>query len=230
MPQPRRRGRRAPSRDARRVRGRGHPKRPHLRRLDTDALPHARRPASTSCAPAPTPCSTASTASEPDGGLDACALWVEVTVDLRRRPRSDRDRRGLEDPHIRRRIPTAATASIVGWPDADLHTINEEHGYMDVSRLDERPARRRTPASDPEPRVRLRQPARRPARRARRRRRARDPRRGARARPLAARRTGRARPRGIDAVRGVVRVADLADAARARPSRAGAPPSARGRS
>jgi D-serine deaminase-like pyridoxal phosphate-dependent protein len=28
---------------------------------------------------------------------------------------------------------------IVGWPGADLYTINEEHGYVDVSKLEERP-------------------------------------------------------------------------------------------
>ena len=29
--------------------------------------------------------------------------------------------------------------TIVGWPGATLHTLNEEHGYVDVSGLDERP-------------------------------------------------------------------------------------------
>ncbi len=29
--------------------------------------------------------------------------------------------------------------AIVGWPGADLNTLNEEHGYVDVSSLDERP-------------------------------------------------------------------------------------------
>jgi D-serine deaminase-like pyridoxal phosphate-dependent protein len=27
----------------------------------------------------------------------------------------------------------------VGWPGANLHTINEEHGYVDVSGLGDRP-------------------------------------------------------------------------------------------
>jgi D-serine deaminase-like pyridoxal phosphate-dependent protein len=29
--------------------------------------------------------------------------------------------------------------AIVGWPGANLHTLNEEHGYVDVSSFDERP-------------------------------------------------------------------------------------------
>jgi D-serine deaminase-like pyridoxal phosphate-dependent protein len=29
---------------------------------------------------------------------------------------------------------------IVGWPDAHLHTLNEEHGYVDVTGLQERPS------------------------------------------------------------------------------------------
>ena len=37
-------------------------------------------------------------------------------------------------------IPTAATAPILGLARRRLHTINEEHGYVDVSGLDERPA------------------------------------------------------------------------------------------
>ena len=61
----------------------------------------------------------------------------------------------------------------IGLPGARLHDINEEHGYVDVAALDERPAGRRPPPDHPEPRLRLREPARRPARRPRRRRRGR---------------------------------------------------------
>jgi D-serine deaminase-like pyridoxal phosphate-dependent protein len=35
--------------------------------------------------------------------------------------------------------PDGGHGVIVGWPDARLHTLNEEHGYVDVSALAERP-------------------------------------------------------------------------------------------
>jgi D-serine deaminase-like pyridoxal phosphate-dependent protein len=77
--------------------------------------------------------------SEPDGGLDACALWVEVTVVSDAVPGQiviDAGSKTLtSDTH-----PDGGNGVIVGWPDANLHTINEEHGYVDVSRLEERPA------------------------------------------------------------------------------------------
>ena len=100
-----------------------------------------------------------------DGTLDRCALTVAVTVVSDAVPGSDRDRRGLQDAHLRR-PPGGGHGAIVGLPDADLHTINEEHGYVNVSALEERPAVGRPAAGDPEPRLRLRQPARRPAGRA----------------------------------------------------------------
>ena len=36
--------------------------------------------------------------------------------------------------------PDGGHGAIVGLPGADLHTINEEHGYVDVSVARERPA------------------------------------------------------------------------------------------
>ena len=182
-----RRGRRrAAARDARRLLGRrayaAIASRAARRRRATSPT----RPASTSSAPGPTRCSIATTAT-----LDKCALWVEVTVISDAVPGQivvDAGSKTLtSDDH-----PDGGHGAIVGLPDAHLHTLNEEHGYVDVSPLDERPARRRPPAGRSEPRVRLRQPARRRAGRARRRRRSRDPGGRTRARPLAPR-TARAR-------------------------------------
>jgi D-serine deaminase-like pyridoxal phosphate-dependent protein len=77
--------------------------------------------------------------SEPDGGLDACALWVGVTVVSDAVPGQiviDAGSKTLtSDTH-----PDGGHGVIVGWPHADLHTINEEHGYVDVSGSQERPA------------------------------------------------------------------------------------------
>jgi D-serine deaminase-like pyridoxal phosphate-dependent protein len=77
--------------------------------------------------------------SEPDGGLDACALWVEVTVVSDAVPGQiviDAGSKTLtSDTH-----PDDGHGVIVGWPDANLHTINEEHGYVDVSGMQARPA------------------------------------------------------------------------------------------
>jgi D-serine deaminase-like pyridoxal phosphate-dependent protein len=77
--------------------------------------------------------------SEPDGGLDACALWVEATVVSDAVPEQivvDAGSKTLtSDTH-----PDDGHGVIIGWPDANLHTLNEEHGYIDVSRLDDRPA------------------------------------------------------------------------------------------
>ena len=77
--------------------------------------------------------------SEPDGGLDACALWVEVTVVSDSVPDQiviDAGSKTLtSDTH-----PDGGHGLIVGWPRANLHTINEEHGYVDVTGLEERPA------------------------------------------------------------------------------------------
>lgn len=77
--------------------------------------------------------------SEPDGGLDACALWVEVTVVSDAVPGQiviDAGSKTLtSDTH-----PDNGHGVVVGWPAAHLHTINEEHGYVDVSDLQRRPA------------------------------------------------------------------------------------------
>jgi len=77
--------------------------------------------------------------SEPDGGLDACALWVEVTVVSDAVPGQiviDAGSKTLtSDSH-----DDGGHGVIVGRPGANLHTINEEHGYVDVSALEERPA------------------------------------------------------------------------------------------
>jgi len=73
-----------------------------------------------------------------DGTLDACALWVEVTVISDSVPGQivvDAGSKTLtSDDH-----PDGGNGVIVDWPGANLYTINEEHGYVDVSALDERP-------------------------------------------------------------------------------------------
>ena len=77
--------------------------------------------------------------SEPDGGLDACALWVEVTVVSDAVPDQfviDAGSKTLtSDTH-----PDGGHGTILGWPDARLQTINEEHGYVNVAGLRDRPA------------------------------------------------------------------------------------------
>jgi D-serine deaminase-like pyridoxal phosphate-dependent protein len=77
--------------------------------------------------------------SEPDGGLDACALWVEVTVISDAVPGQiviDAGSKTLtSDSH-----DDGGHGVIVGRPGADLRTINEEHGYVDVTALQERPS------------------------------------------------------------------------------------------
>ena len=74
-----------------------------------------------------------------DGALGRCALTVEVTVVSDSVPGQiviDAGSKTLtSDTH-----PDGGHGAIVGHPGADLHTINEEHGYVDVSSLDERPA------------------------------------------------------------------------------------------
>jgi D-serine deaminase-like pyridoxal phosphate-dependent protein len=76
---------------------------------------------------------------EPEGGLDACALSVEVTVISDAVPGQiviDAGSKTLtSDAH-----PDGGHGVIVGWPDAHLHTLNEEHGYVDVTGLLERPS------------------------------------------------------------------------------------------
>ena len=74
-----------------------------------------------------------------DGTLDRCALSVAVTVVSDSVPGQiviDAGSKTLtSDGH-----PDGGHGAIVGLPDADLHTINEEHGYVNVSSLAERPA------------------------------------------------------------------------------------------
>jgi D-serine deaminase-like pyridoxal phosphate-dependent protein len=74
-----------------------------------------------------------------DGAFEKCALWVEVTVVSDSVPDQiviDAGSKTLtSDSH-----PEGGNGAIVGWPAADLHTINEEHGYVGVSSLDGRPA------------------------------------------------------------------------------------------
>ncbi len=70
---------------------------------------------------------------------DRCALWVEVTVV------SDAvsgqvvvdggSKTFTSDPH-----PDGGHGSVIGRPGADFTRMNEEHGYVDVSSLAERPA------------------------------------------------------------------------------------------
>ena len=74
-----------------------------------------------------------------DGTPENYALWVEVTVISDSLPGQivvDAGSKTLtSDSH-----DEGGHGAIVGRPDAILHTINEEHGYVDVSSLAERPA------------------------------------------------------------------------------------------
>jgi D-serine deaminase-like pyridoxal phosphate-dependent protein len=74
-----------------------------------------------------------------DGDAERCALWVEVTVISDAVPGQiviDAGSKTLtSDGH-----PDGGHGLIIGHPGADLHTINEEHGYVGVDGLDERPA------------------------------------------------------------------------------------------
>jgi D-serine deaminase-like pyridoxal phosphate-dependent protein len=76
--------------------------------------------------------------SEPDGGLDACAVWIEATVisdAVRGQVVIDAGSKTLtSDAH-----PDGGHGAIVGLPEANLHTINEEHGYVSVVELQDRP-------------------------------------------------------------------------------------------
>ena len=69
---------------------------------------------------------------EPDGGRDACALWVEVTVISDRGARADRGRRRLQDADLGRAPRRRPRRDLRTARTRDLHTINEEHGYVDV--------------------------------------------------------------------------------------------------
>jgi D-serine deaminase-like pyridoxal phosphate-dependent protein len=74
-----------------------------------------------------------------DGTDDRCALWIEVTVISDAVPEQIVVDAGSKtftsDDH-----PDGEHGSILGWPGASLYRINEEHGYVDVSSLAERPA------------------------------------------------------------------------------------------
>jgi D-serine deaminase-like pyridoxal phosphate-dependent protein len=74
-----------------------------------------------------------------DGDVDECALWVEVTVI------SDAvadqvvvdagSKTFTSDDH-----PDGGHGTVIGRPGALLAHLNEEHGYVDVATLDDRPA------------------------------------------------------------------------------------------
>lgn len=74
-----------------------------------------------------------------DGDDDRCALWVEATVVSDAVPGQvvvDAGSKTLtSDGH-----PDGRHGSVLGLPGAWLTRLNEEHGYVDVSALDERPA------------------------------------------------------------------------------------------
>jgi D-serine deaminase-like pyridoxal phosphate-dependent protein len=73
-----------------------------------------------------------------EGEDDQCALWVEVTVISDAVPNQIVIDAGSKtftsDDH-----PNGGHGSVMGLPGADFAHINEEHGYVDVSSLDERP-------------------------------------------------------------------------------------------
>src|SRR5262249_62263367 len=74
-----------------------------------------------------------------DGEDDQCALWVEVTVISDAVPNQIIVDAGSKtftsDDH-----PDGGNGSVMGRPGADFTHVNEEHGYIDVSRLAERPS------------------------------------------------------------------------------------------
>jgi D-serine deaminase-like pyridoxal phosphate-dependent protein len=74
-----------------------------------------------------------------DGEVEQCALWVEVTVisdSVAGQVVVDAGSKTFtSDDH-----PDGGHGAVIGWPDADFAHINEEHGYIDVSALEERPA------------------------------------------------------------------------------------------
>jgi D-serine deaminase-like pyridoxal phosphate-dependent protein len=73
-----------------------------------------------------------------EGEDDRCALWVEVTVISDAVPNQIVVDAGSKtftsDDH-----PDGGHGSVLGRPGADFTRVNEEHGYVDVSSLDERP-------------------------------------------------------------------------------------------
>jgi D-serine deaminase-like pyridoxal phosphate-dependent protein len=74
-----------------------------------------------------------------DGEVDRCALWVEVTVISDAVPGQIIVDAGSKtftsDDH-----PDGGHGSVMGWPGTDFAHVNEEHGYIDVAALGERPA------------------------------------------------------------------------------------------
>jgi D-serine deaminase-like pyridoxal phosphate-dependent protein len=76
--------------------------------------------------------------SEPDGGIAACALWVEASVISTSVPGQvviDAGSKTLtSDAH-----PDGGHGAVLGAPEAVLHTLNEEHGYLDVRELEVAP-------------------------------------------------------------------------------------------
>jgi D-serine deaminase-like pyridoxal phosphate-dependent protein len=74
-----------------------------------------------------------------DGTEETSALRVEVTVISDAFPEQIIIDAGSKtftsDDH-----PDGGHGTVVGWPDLDLHTLNEEHGYVHVSSSSERPA------------------------------------------------------------------------------------------
>ena len=70
---------------------------------------------------------------------DRCALWVEVTVVSAAVPGQvvvdGGSKAFTSDPH-----PAGGHGSVMGRPGAAFFRMNEEHGYVDVSALDEPPA------------------------------------------------------------------------------------------
>jgi D-serine deaminase-like pyridoxal phosphate-dependent protein len=74
-----------------------------------------------------------------DGSLDECALHVEVSVISDAVPGQiviDAGSKTLTSDTA----PDPGNGAIVGMPGADLYTINEEHGYVDVSKVAQPPA------------------------------------------------------------------------------------------
>ena len=74
-----------------------------------------------------------------DGEVAECALWVEVTVisdAVQGQIIVDAGSKTFtEDGH-----PDGGYGAVKGWSAIDFAQINEEHGYLDISSLDERPA------------------------------------------------------------------------------------------
>jgi D-serine deaminase-like pyridoxal phosphate-dependent protein len=73
-----------------------------------------------------------------DGPPDRCALHVEVTVISDAVPGQiviDAGSKTLTSDTA----PEPGNGAIVGFPDAHLHELNEEHGYVDVSKVAEPP-------------------------------------------------------------------------------------------